>query len=103
LNRLLAGLFVCVIGVDIAADGRCDPVPTASGAVAFTAAADRGDTDPCARQCVADCFCCSRSLAVGRAFVAPARGPVEPTPELGPLAVPAGVRPVLYRPPLLLA
>lgn len=101
--RALAALFLSAILADVCFDADCDGT-LVSGAQAATLAVSSGGgaSDACARGCVPDCYCCSQSITTGPAVLPPDAGPV--VPMQAPLSTPSpvGVRPVPYRPPLLL-
>jgi hypothetical protein len=97
--RGAALLLLCVISTDGALDANCDPLPQARDGVTIGMRA-AGTQEPCAPECTPDCFCCSRSLAARPAFSLPGGGTAAQTTEPAAPAVPQGVRPVPYRPPL---
>ena len=101
--RALGCLFVFAILADVCFDVDCDGAlaPPAHGATVAASSGD-GSPDACARGCVPDCYCCSQSITTGPAVLPPDAGPV--VPMQAPLSTPSpvGVRPVPYRPPLLL-
>lgn len=101
--RGLAALFLLAIFADVALDAKCDPLPTVSDAGSAFSARGSAANERRAPGCVPDCFCCSRSLAVGLAVPPPVLGSLAAAPLLKPLPAPAGVRPVPYHPPLILA
>lgn len=101
--RLLAALFVCLIVSDLTLDVGCDgPPPTTASGVAITGAPIDHDRDACAPLCVADCYCCSRSVSPSLTVVLPEASPSAPVPAFSPMPSPDGVRPVPYHPPLRL-
>jgi hypothetical protein len=96
-------LFVCLIVSDLAWDASCDDrsVSATSGVAVSVTPADH-NRDACAPLCVADCYCCSRSVSPSLIVVLPEAGPLAPVPAFSPTPSPDGVRPVPYHPPLLL-
>jgi hypothetical protein len=101
--RLLAMLFVCLIVSDLTLDVGCDgPPPTATGGVAIAQASNDHDNDACAPICVADCYCCSRTVAASLTAVLPEVGPSVTLPAFSPTAPPDVVQSVPYHPPLQL-
>lgn len=101
--RLLAALFVCLIVSDLAWDASCDERSvSAAGGVAVTTTPADHDRDACAPLCVADCYCCSRSVSPSLTVVLPEAGPSAPVPAFSPTAPPDVVQSVPYHPPLQL-
>jgi hypothetical protein len=96
-----ACLLVTVIVSDVVADSACDAPTTGSVSEPMVRGAHPNRAgDICADVCVPDCYCCSRSVAAGPAFL-----PAEPQRLLPVDAPPAGhgsvgVRPVVDHPPL---
>lgn len=99
----MAALFVCLIVSDLAWDVGCDELSvSAAGGVAVTTTPADQDRDACAPLCVADCYCCSRSVSPSLTVVLPEAGPSAPVSVFSPMPSPDGVRPVPYHPPLRL-
>lgn len=101
--RLVAALFVCLIVSDLTLDVGCDgPPPTATSGVAIAQASDDHDNDACAPLCVADCYCCSRTVAASLTAALPEVGPSVILPAFCPTAPPDVAQSVPYHPPLQL-
>lgn len=99
--RLVAAFaLLLAIGVDLAADTRCHPLPNTVSGAGLTAPEAGAKHDPCGNTCVADCFCCS-NLSVGNA-AQPAQ-PTEPARDIPPSLAgdcAPGILPLPYHPPL---
>ncbi|MCC6178191.1 MAG: hypothetical protein IT305_23045 [Chloroflexi bacterium] len=99
----MAALFVCLIVSDLTLDVGCDgPPPTAMSGVAIARATNDHDNDACAPLCVADCYCCSRTVAALLTVVLPEVGGSVTLPAFSPTAPPDVVPAVPYHPPLQL-
>lgn len=102
--RLLALLFVCLIVSDLTFGVGCDGLlPSGGSGVTITRAPIDHDRDACASRCVADCYCCSRSVAASLTVVLPEAGPSAALPAFTPPTPPEVVHSVPYHPPLQLA
>jgi hypothetical protein len=99
--KLLALVLLCVISADAVFDADCDPIFAPGGSARLARGAE--GREGCARFCIPDCFCCSRTLVAGPAVLP--RGPELLTLITPFAAIPAPdpIRSVPYRPPLYLA
>jgi hypothetical protein len=96
-------LFVCLIVADVTMDGACDGLAqSAAGGITITSGPFDGGSDACAPLCVADCYCCSRSVTASLTVLRTEAGPSATVPAFSPTAPPDGVHPVPYHPPLRL-
>jgi hypothetical protein len=105
IMRMVALLLLIVIGTDLAADANCDAAPSPSRSATTMQAATvpngpSGPSDPCARTCVPDCFCCSMAVAGGPMLVLPKPSFVTACEPRALESWPEGVHPVADRPPL---
>lgn len=101
--RLVAALFVCLIVSDLTLDVACDgPAPTTASGVTITQSSNHQGRDACAPLCVADCYCCSRTVAASLTAVLPEVGASVILPAFSPTAPPDVVQSVPYHPPLQL-
>lgn len=101
--RVLAGLFVCLIVADVAAQGHCDELLTPSGSALALSAGTATTTDACSQVCVPDCYCCAGGVEHATVVTLTGAGRAERAAELAPPSAPVGVRPLPYHPPLLVA
>lgn len=101
--RLVAAFFVCLIVSDLTLDVACDgPTPTAASGITITQPSSDKDNDACLPLCVADCYCCSRTVAASLTAVLPEVGPSVTLPAFSPTTPPDVVQSVPYHPPLQL-
>jgi len=102
--RLVALLLAAVAYADVTLDAACDPIafPGPSSAAAVFSA-DTGNGDACAKSCVPDCFCCSRSETAVPALALPGLTVLAQALSPAPASVTAVVRPVPNPPPLALS
>jgi hypothetical protein len=99
--RAAACLLLAVITADVVGDTNCDsPDVTLASATQLQGPAATGANEPCGDVCIPDCFCCSRSVVASSVVIPPE--PESLASVDAPLAEqwPAGVRPVVDRPPL---
>ncbi len=83
---------------DLTLDGACDPLPTVAGEEALCEAAE-GDTDACARGCIPDCFCCSRTLGAQPRVSPPAPQGAVAAAVMEEPVLPPGVSRLTEHPP----
>jgi hypothetical protein len=99
--RVAASLLLAVITADLVADTNCDsPDVTSASATKLQGPAATGTNEPCGDICIPDCFCCSRSVAASSVVIPPEPESLAPVDAPQAERWPAGVHPVVDRPPL---
>ena len=99
--RAAACLLLAVITADVVADTSCDaPEVASASATNVQVPAAAGTNEPCGDVCIPDCFCCSRSVAASSVVIPPEPESLAPVDAPRAEQWPAGVHPVVDRPPL---